>query len=128
MKYLLLPLAFGLVGCGHLIETVSAPVGAVLGDVVSGGKKWGSPLGAALGVGTTKLAVSELKQRQKKIFTEGYQQGQSDALKQGYWSREGSQLPEAGEGGVELYSIRLPEHVRDGVIVQPSTQVIPILK
>lgn len=128
MKYLILPLAFSLVGCGHLVETASAPVGAVLGDLASGGKKWGAPLGAALSVGGAKLAVYEMKERQKKSYTQGYQQGQADTLKQGYWSAENSQLPEAGEGGVELYPIRLPEHVRDGALVQPSTQVIPILR
>ncbi len=128
MKYFLLPLAFCLVGCGHLVETASAPAGAVLGDLASGGEKWGAPLGSALGVGAAKLAVFEVNQRQRKQFADGYQQGRSDTLKQGYWNREDSQLPSTGDAGVELYPIRLPEHVRDGAIMQPSTQVIPIIK
>ena len=101
--------------------------GAALGGVLSKGNPaavaGGAVGGVVLGEG---LHYANSKQNDKS-YQDGYDKGRSDAVKQQYWLYVSMQQAKAGnEGRVRLYEVHLPEQVIDGVIFQPTTQLLRI--
>ena len=101
--------------------------GAALGGVLSKGNPAAIAGGAAGGVLLGEgLHYANSKQNDKS-YQDGYDKGRSDAVKQQYWLYVSMQQAKAGnEGRVRLYEVHLPEQVIDGVIFQPTTQLLRI--
>jgi outer membrane lipoprotein SlyB len=101
--------------------------GAALGGVLSKGNPAAIAGGAAGGVLLGEgLHYANSKQNDKS-YQDGYDKGRSDAVKQQYWLYVSMQQTKAGdEGRVRLYEVHLPEQVIDGVIFQPTTQLLRI--
>ena len=101
--------------------------GAALGGVLSKGNPAAIAGGAAGGVLLGEgLHYANSKQNDKS-YQDGYDKGRSDAVKQQYWLYVSMQQ-QAGSGNhhVRLYEVHLPEQVIDGVIFQPTTQLLRI--
>ena len=101
--------------------------GAALGGVLSKGNPAAIAGGAAGGVLLGEgLHYANSKQNDKS-YQDGYDKGRSDAVKQQYWLYVSMQQAKAGnEDRVRLYEVHLPEQVIDGVIFQPTTQLLRI--
>ena len=101
--------------------------GAALGGVLSKGNPVAIAGGAAGGVLLGEgLHYANSKQNDKS-YQDGYDKGRSDAVKQQYWLYVSMQQAKTGdEGRVRLYEVHLPEQVIDGVIFQPTTQLLRI--
>jgi hypothetical protein len=101
--------------------------GTALGGVLSKGNPAAIAGGAAGGVLLGEgLHYANSKQNDKS-YHDGYDKGRSDAVKQQYWLYVSMQQAKAGnEGRVRLYEVHLPEQVIDGVIFQPTTQLLRI--
>jgi hypothetical protein len=101
--------------------------GAAIGSVISKGNPTAIVGGAAGGVLLGEgLHYANSKQNDQSYQT-GYDKGRSDAVKQQYWLYVSMQQAKAGDGGrVRLYEVHLPEQVIDGVIFQPTTQLLRI--
>jgi hypothetical protein len=101
--------------------------GAALGGVLAKGNPAAIAGGAAGGVLLGEgLHYANSKQNDKS-YQDGYDKGRSDAVKQQYWLYVSMQQAKAGnEGRVRLYEVHLPEQVIDGVIFQPTTQLLRI--
>ncbi len=100
--------------------------GAYLGYSLSDGNPAWTAAGAAGGVLVSEGLHYAAKKQSDKSFTEGYEKGKSDAVKQQYWlyvamQRQGNQVP-----AVRLYPVQLPEQRVDGVTFQPSTKYLRI--
>ena len=101
--------------------------GAALGGELSHNNPMAIAGGAAGGVLLGEgLHYANSKQNDKS-YQDGYDKGRSDAVKQQYWLYVSMQQAKAGnEGRVRLYEVHLPEQVIDGVIFQPTTQLLRI--
>jgi len=101
--------------------------GAALGGVLAKGNPAAIAGGAAGGVLLGEgLHYANSKQNDKS-YQDGYDKGRSDAVKQQYWLYVSMQQAKTGsEGRVRLYEVHLPEQVIDGVIFQPTTQLLRI--
>jgi len=118
-------------GCAAVTRTATdvglGAGGAAIGGVLSKGNPVAIAGGAAGGV----LLGEGLHYANSKLngqsYQTGYDKGRSDAVKQQYWLYVSMQQAKAGDGGrVRLYEVRLPEQVIDGVIFQPTTQLLRI--
>ena len=118
-------------GCAAVTRPVTdvalGAVGAALGGVLAKGNPAAIAGGAAGGVLLGEgLHYANSKQNDKS-YQDGYDKGRSDAVKQQYWLYVSMQQAKAGsEGRVRLYEVHLPEQVIDGVIFQPTTQLLRI--
>jgi len=132
--FLILPLAcvLGLfTGCAAVTRTATDTAlgagGAALGGELShnnpyaivGGAAGGALLGETLHYANGKL--------NEQSYHTGYDKGRSDAVKQQYWLYVSLQQTKAGsDGRIRLYPVHLPEQIIDGVIFQPTTQLLRI--
>lgn len=129
MKRIILcvPVLLALTSCGTtsrlLTNTLAAAGGAALGNTLSDG----DPLMTAVGAGGGLLLGEALNhsrdKEQKKSFTEGYDKGRSDAVKQQYWLLVEQQRQAGGAEGeaeVSLFEIPLPEQAPDGALFHPG--------
>jgi hypothetical protein len=118
-------------GCAAVTRTATdvglGAGGAAIGSVISKGNPVAIAGGAAGGVLLGEgLHYANSKQNDESYQT-GYDKGRSDAVKQQYWLYVSMQQAKAGDGGrVRLYEVHLPEQVIDGVIFQPTTQLLRI--
>ena len=118
-------------GCAAVTRTATdvglGAGGAAIGGVLSKGNPTAIAGGAAGGVLLGEgLHYANSKQNDQSYQT-GYDKGRSDAVKQQYWLYVSMQQAKAGsEGHVRLYEVHLPEQVIDGVIFQPTTQLLRI--
>ena len=101
--------------------------GAALGGVMSHNNPYaivGGAAGGALLGETLHFANGKLNERSYHV---GYDKGRSDAVKQQYWLYVSLQQTKADrDGRVRLYPVHLPEQIIDGVIFQPTTQLLRI--
>lgn len=122
-----------LVGCAGttrvVTDTVAAGVGAFAGNKL--GK--GNPLITAAGAGAGVLLGETLNyandSHAKRAFSEGFDKGRSDAVKQQYWVMVNKQKAEEGKAfdeNISLYEIPVPEQRIDGVILKPTTKILRI--
>lgn len=136
MKNTLLLVSLGslvclLTGCAGVTRTTTDVAlgagGAALGGELSNNNPYaivGGAAGGALLGETLHYANGKLNEQS---YHTGYDKGRSDAVKQQYWLYVSMQQAKQGsEGHVRLYEVHLPEQVIDGVIFQPTTQLIRI--
>jgi hypothetical protein len=101
--------------------------GAYLGNSLSHGNALATVGGAAGGVLVSEGLHYAAKTQADKAFTDGYDKGKSDAVKQQYWLYVAQQHQSASAAGnVRLYPVQLPEQRIDGVTFQPSTKLLRI--
>ena len=101
--------------------------GAALGGALSKNNPAAIAGGAAGGVLISEGANYLASRQSDKSYQNGYDKGRSDAVKQQYWLYVSMQQAKAGaDGRVRLYEVHLPEQVIDGVIFQPTTQLLRI--
>ena len=101
--------------------------GAALGGALSKNNPAAIAGGAAGGVLISEGANYLASRQADKSYQNGYDKGRSDAVKQQYWLYVSMQQAKAGaDGRVRLYEVHLPEQVIDGVIFQPTTQLLRI--
>lgn len=111
-----------------LTNTLTTAGGAALAHNLSDG----DPLVTAAGAGGGYLLGETLNHAQdrkvQRSFTQGYDKGRSDAVKQQYWLLVDQQRQAAGfEGEVSLFDISLPEQSPDGALFHPgSTRTLRI--
>ena len=132
LVFILLACLVGLfTGCAGVTRTATdvglGAGGAALGGelthnnpyAIVGGAAGGALLGETLHYANGKL--------NDQSFQTGYDKGRSDAVKQQYWLYVSVQQ-QTGSGGhhVRLYQVQIPEQVIDGVIFQPTTQLLRI--
>ena len=127
-------LSFILASCQSMPETAmqaaSGAVGAYIGHEVSGGEPEGAVLGAATGA-VASTAFNHWKEAsQEKAYATGYESGRSDEVKRLYWiTKRLHEGDESGGLGRGFYEIPVPEHVaKDGVIIEPHTQVVEVIE
>lgn len=121
--------AFLLSGCANRMVTglgLSA-AGGVLGNQLSDGDPTITALGAGAGFLANEIISGQSEKKTVAAFQNGYDQGRSDAAKQQYWimvnQQKAGELPEED---LTLYEIPLPEQKIDGVILEPTTRILPI--
>jgi hypothetical protein len=101
--------------------------GAALGAALSKNNPAVIAGGAAGGVLISEGLHYAARTEVNKAYGSGYDMGRSDAVKQQYWLYVSLQQAKPGdEGRVRLYEVHLPEQVIDGVIFQPTTQLLRI--
>lgn len=101
--------------------------GAALGNEMSNGDPVAIAGGAAAGVLISEGLHYAAKTQAEKAYTNGYNKGRSDAVKQQYWLYVSLQQQSNDRNGrIRRYQIQLPEQVIDGVIFQPTTQFLRI--
>jgi hypothetical protein len=118
-------------GCAGVTRTATdvglGAGGAALGGelthnnpyAIVGGAAGGALLGETLHYANGKL--------NDQSYQTGYDKGRSDAVKQQYWLYVSMQQQSAAGGHhVRLYEVNIPEQVIDGVIFQPTTQLLRI--
>lgn len=117
-------------GCSAMRPVDDAAMGAgsaYLGHEISNGNPAATVAGAAAGVLVSEGLHYATKTQADKAYTNGYDKGKSDAVKQQYWLYVSLQQQQRnGTGGVRLYPVQLPEQRIDGVTFQPSTKFLRI--
>lgn len=124
--------AFALCSCSSTSRLVTNALGAAGGAALANHLSDGDPLITAAGAGGGLLLGETLNYAQdkkvKKSFTEGYDKGRSDAVKQQYWLLVDQQKKAEGfEDDVSLFDFPLPESGPDGSLFHPgSTRTLRI--
>ena len=132
LSILLSASALALCSCASTSRLVTNALGAAGGAGIASHLSDGDPLITAAGAGGGLLLGETLNYAQdkqvKKSFTQGYDKGRSDAVKQQYWLLVDQQKSDAGdEGGVSLFDFPLPESGPDGSLFHPgSTRTLRI--
>ena len=121
-----------LCSCSSTSRLVTNALGAAGGAGLASHLSDGDPLITAAGAGGGLLLGETLnfaqEKKAKKSFTEGYDKGRSDAVKQQYWLLVDQQKSDAAyEGDVSLFDFPLPEGGPDGSLFHPgSTRTLRI--
>lgn len=129
---LLVPLALALGSCSSPSRLVTNTLAAGGGAALAQSLGDGNPLITAAGAGGGLLLGEALHKAQdrkvKQSFTEGYDKGRSDAVKQQYWLLVDQQKPAGGyEPDVSLFHLPLPGSGPDGALFHPgSTRTLRI--
>jgi hypothetical protein len=100
--------------------------GAVLAHELSDGSPVATAAGAAGGVILSEGLHYAAKRQSEKAYSDGYEKGRSDAVKQQYWLYVDMQKPRNRVDNVRLYEVQLPEQRIDGVIFKPTTKYLRI--
>lgn len=119
-----------LTGCAAtrtISDVVMGAGGAALANKLSDGDPVAIAGGAAAGVLVSEGLHYAAKSQAEKAYNAGYNRGRSDTVKQQYWLYVSKQEQvNARNHRVQLYPVQLPEQVIDGVIFQPTTQLLRI--
>ncbi len=118
--------ALTLCSCSSTSRLVTNALGAAGGAALANHLSDGDPLITAAGAGGGFLLGETLNFAQdkkvKKSFTEGYDKGRSDAVKQQYWLLVDQQKRAEGfEDDVSLFDFPLPESGPDGSLFHPGS-------
>lgn len=130
--YPFLGLALFLTSCASTSRLAANAFGAAGGAALGHGLSDGDPYLTAAGAAGGLLAgeaFNRVQDRQAaKVFTEGYDLGRSDAVKQQYWLLVDRQRPNADPfGGTGLFNFPLPDRMPDGTRFHPgSTRTLRI--
>lgn len=134
MKFTLpsLGLALLLTSCASNSRLATNAFGAAGGAALAHGLSDGDPLLTAAGAAGGLLVGEAFNHAQdkktQKSYTDGYDKGRSDAVKQQYWLLVDQQKggPRLG-GDISLFDFPLPEQMPDGTILHPgSTRALRI--
>jgi hypothetical protein len=122
-----------LAGCAGSSRVVTDAVGGGVGAYVANKLSNGNPLITAAGgaggvlLGETLNYASD--KSSKKAYTEGFDKGRSDAVKQQYWvmvnQKKAAEDHELDQH-INLYEIPVPEQQIDGVTLKPTTKLLRI--
>jgi hypothetical protein len=120
-----------LCGCSSLTQPVSDVAmgagGGALADYFSNGNPAITAAGAAGGVAVSEGLGYVERKEQNNAYSNGYEKGRSDAVKQQYWILVSQQKNPSGQSdGVRYYPIQIPEQTINGVILEPTTEYIRI--
>lgn len=110
-------------------NAIGAAGGAALGHGLSDGDPYLTAAGAAGGLLAGEAFNHAQDKKARKLFTEGYDKGRSDAVKQQYWLLVDRQRVDADPfgGGIGLFEFPLPERMPDGTLFHPgSTRTLRI--
>lgn len=118
--------ALALCSCTSTSRLATNVLGAAGGAALANHLSDGDPLITAAGAGGGLLLGETLNYAQdkkvKKSFTEGYDKGRSDAVKQQYWLLVDQQKKAEGfEDDVSLFEFPLPEGGPDGSLFHPGS-------
>lgn len=96
--------------------------GAALGHGLSDGDPYLTAAGAAGGLLVGEALNHAQDKKTKKVFTEGYDKGRSDAVKQQYWLLVDRQRADADPfgGDIGLFDFPLPDRMPDGTLFHPG--------
>ena len=102
--------------------------GAVLANEHSHGNPAITAAGAAGGVLVSEGLHYASQKQADHAFTNGYEKGRSDAVKQQYWILVNQQKEKAEQNqeNVRYYQIPVPEQTIDGAILNPTTKLLRI--
>lgn len=102
--------------------------GAALAGEFSHGNPAVTALGAAGGVLASEGLHYASRKQAEKAYTNGYEKGRSDAVKQQYWILVNQQKEKAEQNqeNVRYYEIPVPEQTIDGAILNPTTKLLRI--
>ena len=127
LALLALPLLAGCSNLGRpLTDAALGAGGAYLGHALSDGNPAAIAGGAAGGVLLGEGLHAWKSNQEKKAYGSGYTLGRSDGVKQLYWNLQDQQRADPQEERFRLYEVTIPEHLEDGVLVQPTRRVIRI--
>ncbi|MBU6410097.1 MAG: hypothetical protein KGR98_06900 [Verrucomicrobia bacterium] len=117
-----------LCGCAATRPLSDAAFGAgggALAAQFSNGNPGITAAGAAGGVLASEGLHYAAGREKKAAYQNGYDKGRSDAVKQQYWLMVSRQKG-VNQSGVRYYYIQVPEQIVDGVILEPTTEYIPV--
>lgn len=102
--------------------------GAALGNSLSDGDPLITAAGAAGGLLVGEAFNHAQDKKTQKSYTEGYDQGRSDAVKQQYWLLVDRQRADADPlGNIGHFDFPLPDRMPDGTLFHPgSTRTLRI--
>ena len=120
----------GCAGTGRIItDTVAAGGGAFAASKLSKGNPYITAAGAGGGLLLGESLNYAKDSRSKKAYSDGFDKGRSDAVKQQYWVMVNQQKGVEGkvnDENISLFDIPLPEQRIDGVLLKPTTKVLRI--
>jgi hypothetical protein len=129
----LIPIAGVFTGCANTSRVVTDAIGGGAGAYVANKLSNGNPyITAAGGAGGVLLgeALNYANDKNgKKAYTEGFDKGRSDAVKQQYWVMVNQQKAAENQDldqHISLYEIPVPEQQVDGVTLKPTTKLLRI--
>lgn len=132
LTHILLVILLLLTGCEHL-ETSLADVGAgtggaALGYAFSGGKRLPTLIGAASGVGGSKLVQAQVRKKLKESYEQGYNEAMSQSVKQQYWIIQNRQKEQQirTSNNEKVVPVVIPEQIIDGVIQRERIEYVKI--
>ena len=119
-----------LTGCTAVRPVTDMAAGAGAGALASDlshGNVGITAAGAAGGVLLSEGGFYLAGKAEQSAYTNGYEKGRSDAVKQQYWILVNQQHQRNSPlDNVSLYSIPVPEQTIDGVILNPTTKYLRI--
>jgi hypothetical protein len=128
--FLILILPILAVGCAATRPVSDVAIGAgggALANELSHGDPAMTAVGAAGGVALSESLHYAAKKEASHAYSEGYEKGRSDTVKQQYWIRVNGQKSKGDtDSNVRLYEIPIPEQTIDGVILHSTTKYLRI--
>lgn len=120
-----------LCGCSSLTQPATDVAmgagGGALGDYFSNGNPAITAAGAAGGVAVSEGLGYVERKAQNDAYSNGYEKGRSDAVKQQYWILVGQQKASVNQSSnIRYYEIQIPEQTIDGVTLEPTTKYLRI--
>jgi hypothetical protein len=119
-----------LCGCAAtrpIADVAAGAGGGALADYFSNGNPAITAAGAAGGVIVSEGLQYAARKQADGAFSNGYEKGRSDAVKQQYWLYVNQQKTSANQlDGVRYYEIQIPEQTIDGTILEPTTKYLRI--
>lgn len=121
-----------LTGCGETFTALSdvggAAGGAAVGSSLSDGKMLPTFLGAAGGVGASKILQHKVVEARKVAYQEGYNDAMSQNVKQQYWIMQNQHKSEQNQNATRMETIPvvIPEQEIDGEIQKERIEYIRV--
>jgi hypothetical protein len=119
----LLLVLFLLSGCAQLARPLTgaalAAGGALAGHKLSNGDPLATTGGAAAGVLVSEGIHAWKNRCEQRAYTQGFQKGRSDGVKQLYWNLQAEQRNPPGPA--RAFEVRVPAH-RDGDVLFDETK------
>lgn len=119
-------------GC-NVMETGLSDVaggtgGAALGYAFSSGKRLPTLIGAAGGVGASKLMQKQVNEKIKESYDQGYNEAMSQNVKQQYWIIQNRQKENKMQACIkeDLVPVMIPEQIIDGVLQEERLEYIRV--
>ncbi len=110
-----------------LYDAGAAAAGGVIANKLSDGDPLMTGVGAAGGVAVSEIAQTLSAKQGQTQYTNGYQQGRSDAVKQQYWIVQNQQKQSKTPPPQTSYlPITVPGATTNGVTTLPRTEYIRV--